>query len=239
MRNHQLLFALDLQPSSGICAFGIGTDQTSNFYFFFSHHTWGSAEFFHIPLVVSFPHWTILVCLVPCQLASKPSQFAGCPLWGKGCKNACCVLGHHQKTFSIPFPGTLAMGRSKECGKADRDQGNGHLKITHKHRPSTVWFKVLSSSSLSCHILFSLRSDKPAGWSLTQVLKVRFRLTLYDAVKAISPFMRTTVYRLLGLCYNCQSWNLPTCLWLVNHTVIHWEQSQTPVVKTPKTPLLI
>lgn len=49
MRNHQLLFALDLQPSSGICAFGIGTDQTSNFYFFFSPPRMGFCRILSYP----------------------------------------------------------------------------------------------------------------------------------------------------------------------------------------------
>lgn len=98
------------------------------------------------------------------------------------------------------------------------DQESNHLKITHKYRPTTAWFKVLSHFSLSSYVcsLFSQYSVKPTSWSLTQVLKVQATLTFYDAIKAISPFTRTAVDRVLGL---CSSWNLsqPTAVRASDH----------------------
>lgn len=98
------------------------------------------------------------------------------------------------------------------------DQESNHLKITHKYRSTSAWFKVLSHFSLSSYIcsLFSQYSVKPTSWSLTQVLKVQAMLTFYDAIKAISPFTRTAVDRVLGL---CSSWNLsqPTAVSASDH----------------------
>lgn len=88
------------------------------------------------------------------------------------------------------------------------DQESNHLKITHKYRPTTAWFKVLPSFSLSSYIcsFFPQYSVKPTSWSLTQVLKVQAMLTFYDAIKATSPVTRISVDTVLGW---WSSWNLP------------------------------
>lgn len=65
-------------------------------------------------------------------------------------------------------------------------------------------FLSFSLSSYICS-LFSQYSFKATSWSLTQVLKVQASLTFCDAVKAISPFTRTSVDTVLGW---CSSWNL-------------------------------
>lgn len=91
--------------------------------FFFPHHAWGSAEFFHIPLVISFPHWTILVCLVPCQLASKPSQFAGCPLWGKGCQKCTLCSGTPPKNIVYSLPWHTGHGQIQRMWKSRQGPG--------------------------------------------------------------------------------------------------------------------
>lgn len=96
------------------------------------------------------------------------------------------------------------MCRDLENVGMQRGQESNHLKIKHKYRPTTAQFKVLPSLSLPSYIcsLFPQYSVKATSWSLTQVLKVQARLTFYDAIKAISPFTRTSV---LGW---CSSWNL-------------------------------
>lgn len=105
------------------------------------------------------------------------------------------------------LPQQLHVQRSGECWGCRGDQESNHLKIKHKYRPTTARFKVLPSFSLSSYIcsLFPQYSFKATSWSLTQVLKVQASLTFCDAVKAISPFTRTSVDTVLGW---CSSWNL-------------------------------
>lgn len=177
MRNHQLLFALDLLPSSAISSFGTGTTKHLIPFFFFPLCTRDSVDFFHIPLVLSFPHWS--PSLLSCSLSTHFQTFSisGAPtrrqrepetFWESTSKYSSC---------SSPLPWHAGKSsRSKESGDAE-DQRNSHLKITYKYRPTTTRFKVLSSSSLSRCIFFSLCSVKPASWSLTQVLKVQSTLT--------------------------------------------------------------
>lgn len=60
------------------------------------------------------------------------------------------------RSYSLPWPLLTTVRQIWRMWGCRRDQERNNLKITHKYRPATAWFKVFSSFSVKLHLIFSI-----------------------------------------------------------------------------------